>query len=212
MLEAPSNLDRLKQKARRFATSVRPHHIAMVAVLTAVGFGIVAARTMALPGPQPILDGERMQIQVVAPIEPEVVPGSVMDVGTLVDGFEYRPPAAAVIEVSDHSSYDEEFETPEPLPAPRRDDDYAVASAPARPEAPHEDQRDHRADRWFGFDAPQRDYRAEREARRARIEERMERERERREVRWYRSDGQPAGDDGRDDRRRRDEYPDDLRG
>jgi hypothetical protein len=81
-------------------------------------------------------------------------------------------------------------------------------------EAPPEGRRDGRVDRWFGFDAPDRDYRAEREARRARIDARIERDRERdrRDVRWYRADGEPVGEDRRDDRRQRDEDPGDLRG
>lgn len=219
MPETPSDLDRLKRQARGFAANIRPQHIAVVAVFGAVGLGVVAARTMALPQPQPIRDGDRMQIQVVAPVEPEIAPGSVMDVGDLVEGFEYRRLPPARIEPVGWDSYDEDFgepePRPEPRPAPRRYVDDAMAAAPPPPEAPAEGWRDTRAARWFGFDAPDRDYRAEREARRARIDARIERERERREVRWYRSDGQPAHEDGRDDRRRRNEDPegpDDLRG
>ena len=179
----------------------------MVAVLSAVGLGVLAAGTLALPRPQPILDGERMTIQVVAPVEPEVAPGSVMEVGDLVEGFEYRRPPPAMIETADYGAYeDEEFEAPAPRPVSRRDDDDGRGYASPPPEAPlekpAEDRRDRRADRWFGFDAPDRDYRAEREARRARIDARIERDRERREVRWYRSDGQPAEADGRDERSR----------
>jgi hypothetical protein len=44
MIEAPSDLDRLKRRVRRFAANIRPHHIAVVAVLSAVGLGVVAAR------------------------------------------------------------------------------------------------------------------------------------------------------------------------
>jgi hypothetical protein len=202
MPEAPSDLDQLVQQARRLAASVRPHHLAMIALATAVGFGVLAARTLALPGPQPILDGERMKIQVVAPVEPEVAPGSVMEVGDLVEGFEYRRPPPAMIEAADHGAREDAFEAPAPRPVSRRDDDdgrgYAPPPSDSPVEKPPEDRRDRRADRWFGFDAPQRDYRAEREARQARIEARMERERDRREVRWYRSDGQAVGEDERD--------------
>lgn len=212
MSEFPPPPDPSKHPARRFAARVRPHHIAVVAVLTAVGLGVVAARTVALPGPQPILDGERMQIRVVAPIEPEITPGSVMEVGDLVEGFEYRPLPSSVIEPAAWAPHDEDSGAPEPRRTTRRYDDHAVVAAPPPPEAPAEGWRESRAGRWFGFDAPERDYRAEREARRARIDARMERDRERREVRWYQSDGEPAGDGGRDDRRRQDEDPDDLRG
>lgn len=214
MPEAPSDLDRLKRQARRFAASVRPRHVALVAVLSAVGLGVVAAGTMALPRPEPILDGERMTIQVVAPIEPEVAPGAVMEVGDLVEGFEYRPPPPAMIESADREAWEDGFEAPVPRPVSRRDDD-GRGYAPPRPEAPverpPEERRDRRADRWFGFDAPDRDYRAEREARRARLDARIERDRERREVRWYRSDGAPAEADVRDERGRWQDGDRDLR-
>lgn len=203
MSQSPASLDRLKQAARRFAAGVRPGHLAVLGAVAAVGLGIGVARTMALPGPQPIRDGERMTIQVVAPVEPEITPGSVMEVGDLVEGFEYRRPAPAVIAAADEAPWDEAYEAPAPRPAAWRDEGYGTAPAPPPPETPPEDRRDRRADRWFGFDAPDRDYRAEREARRARIDARIERERERREVRWYRSDGQPAGDDEDRDLRRR---------
>lgn len=215
MIEAPSDLDRLKRRVRRFAANIRPHHIAVVAVLSAVGLGVFAARTMALPGPEPIRDDDRMHIQVVAPVEPAITPGSVMEVGDLVEGFEYRRPAPAVIEAADYAPWDDETgEAPAPRPLARRDDNSEMTSAPPAFEAPPEGRRDGRADRWFGFDAPDRNYRAEREARRARIDARMERDRERdrRDVRWYRSDGEPVGEDRPDDRRRRDEDPGDLRG
>lgn len=215
MPEAPSDLERLKRQVRRYAARVRPHHVAMVAVLSAVGLGVVAAGTMALPGPRPILDGERMTIQVVAPVEPRVAPGSVMEVGDLVEGFEYRRPPPAVIEAADYGSWEGEFEAPAARPVPRRDDDSGRGYASPPPDAPvdrpDEDRRDRRADRWFGFDAPDRDYRAEREARRARLDARIERDRERREVRWYRSDGSPAEADVRDERGRWQDEDRDLR-
>lgn len=211
MLEAPSDLDRLKQHARRFAANVRPHHIALVAALAVVGIGVAAVRTVALPGPRPILDRERLQILVVAPVEPEITPGSVMEVGDLVEGFEYRPFPPSVIEVAD-APYEEDFGASAPRRAPNRYAEEAVIHAPPQPEAPGDGWRETRVGRWFGFDAPERDYRAEREARRARIDAQMERDHDRREVRWYRSNGEPGGDDGQDGRRRQDENPDDLRG
>ena len=190
MPEAPSNPDRLKRQARRFAASLRPHHLAIAAVLTAVGLGVVAARTLALPEPQPVLDGERMTIQVVAPLEPEVAPGTVMEVGDLVEGFEYRRPAPVMSDDAAYAPYEAAFEPRTMRPASRSEDEAGYAPSP--PEVPAEDRRDSRADRWFGFDAPERDYRAEREARRARMDARIERERARREVRWYHSDGRPV--------------------
>jgi hypothetical protein len=200
MSDSHTPRDRPLQGARRIAARLRPGHIAVVAVLAVIGVGIGLARTMALPGPQPILDGDRMKIRVVAPVEPEVAPGSVMEVGDLVEGFEYRPLPRPEPEPAAWAPYDEEPMPSDPRPAPRRYDSRADLATSPPPDAPEEDGPDSRAGRWFGFDAPQRDYRAEREARRARTEARMERDRERREVRWYRSDGQPVGDGERDDR------------
>lgn len=199
MPETSSPLDRLKSQARRFAAGVRPHHLAMAAVVTAVGLGVVAARSMALPEPRPVLDGERMTIEVVAPVEPEVVPGAVMEVGDLVDGFEYRRPIPAVRDDAAYAPHEAAFEPRTTPPAMRRREVDEVAYPPP---PPSEVRRDGRGDRWFGFDAPERDYRAEREARRARMEARIERERGRREVRWYHSDGRPVEEIERDDRDR----------
>ena len=211
MPETPSDLDRLKRNARRFAGSIRPQHIAVVAALTALGLAVAAARTMALPGTQPILAGDRMQIHVVAPLEPEITPGSVVEVGDLVEGFEYRPIPSSAIEPAADAPYGEDSRPRGPGPTPRRDGDHAVISVPPQPEAPVERWRDTRVGRWFGFDAPERDYRAEREARRARIDARIDGDREQREVRWYRSDGESADDSGRDARRRPDGDPETLR-
>ncbi len=204
MPEAPSDLDRLKRRAHRFAANVRPHHIAVVAALAVIGLGVAAVRTVALPGTPPILDGERVQIQVVAPVEPEIMPGSVMEVGDLVEGFEYRPLPPPVIE-ADYAPYEEDFGASESRPTTRRYDDHSEVASPPEPEAPAEGWRDSRAGRWFGFDAPDRDYRAEREARRERREARAEQDRDGRSVRWYRSDGVPA--DRPEPRRRREEGP-----
>ncbi|MDP1913774.1 hypothetical protein [Brevundimonas sp.] len=117
-----------------------------------------------------------------------------------------------MIEPVAYAPYDEDFEAPESRPAPKRYVEDAVIHAPPQPEPPARDRLDDRVGRWFGFDAPDRDYRAEREARRERREARAQQDREGRSVRWYRSDGEPVGDGGRDDRRRQDEDPDDLRG
>ena len=194
--------DRVKAAAGR----LRPHHFAAVAGLAVLGLGAMTVRSVALPGPAPVLDGDRLHIQVVAPVEPEITPGSVMDVGTLVDGFVYRPPPRPAPEPAAYAPYDEDYGLAEERSDRRRSVDYAEVYAPPQPEPPKENWRDSRAARWFGFDAPERDYRAEREARRARREAMEAERRDGRNVRWYRSDGQPV-DDRREPRReyRRDE-------
>lgn len=225
MSELPARLDRLKRQAGRLAARVRPRHVALVAAAAVIGIGFMTVRAVALPGPRPVLDGDRLHIQVVAPVEPEITPGSVMDVGDLVDGFEYTPPPRPEPEPALYAPWEEEErEIRDSRSEPKRYAEEAVVRPPPRPEPPRESWRDSRAGRWFGFDAPDRDYRAEREARRARREARMrydrdepppgyDREppraepgREERSVRWYRSDGEEVGD-RRDPRRDRDDRP-----
>lgn len=187
-------LDRLNRFAGRLAARVRPRHFAWALAVAVVGIGLAGVRTIVLPGPRPVIDSERLRIQVVAPVEPEITAGPVMEVGDLVDALESAPPAYAVVEPAAYAPADEAFEAPEPAPPPRRYVEDAVVRAPPRPEPAESPQREGRVARWFGFDGPERDYRAEREARRARREARMEQDREGRERRWYRSDGRPVDD------------------
>jgi hypothetical protein len=194
MTDFPAHLDRLKRQGLRLAAQVRPRHLAVVASVLVIGVGVAALRAVALPGPQPILEGERLQIQVVAPVEPEVTPGSVMEVGDLVDGFVYTPPSRPPLaEPAAYAPYDEEFGASKPRRAPKRYAGEAVIHAPPQPGEPVLRGGDDRGGRWFGFDEPQRDYRAEREARRARQDAHREQERHRREERRYSSHG-PADD------------------
>ena len=175
-------LERLMRQARGLAARLRPRHLAVAAAVAVIGVGVAGVRAVALPGPQPILDGARMQIEVVDPVEPEIMPGSVMDVGELVDGFEYTPPPRPVAEPVAFAPYDDDFEPPKRRPKSAAYNEQPIIHAPPQPEARAGDRRgprDDRVDRWFGFDAPERDYRAEREARRARRDAREERARER---------------------------------
>lgn len=188
-----THLDRLRQHGLQLGAQVRPRHLAVVAAVAVIAAGVATVRAVALPGPQPILDGERLQIQVVAPIEPDVAPGSVMEVGELVDGFVYTPPLRPLPEPAAYAPYDEEFETPKPRRAPKRYAGETMIHAPPQPGQPVLRGGDDRGDRWFGFDEAQRDYRAEREARRARRDARREQDRDRRETRRHSYRG--AGDD-----------------
>ena len=160
-----------------------------LAAVAVVGVGAAAVGAVARTGPQAVHETGRLRIQVVAPPEVAITPGSVMEVGHLVDGFEYAPPPQAAVETAAYAPYDEDFETAEPRPAPKRYAEEAVIHAPPQPEEPAGDWRDSRVGRWLGFDAPEPDYRAEREARRARRDARAEEDRDRREVRRYSSDG-----------------------
>ncbi len=185
-------LDRLNRFAGRLAARARPRHFAWALAVAVVGIGLAGVRTVVLPVPRPVLDSERLRIQVVAPVEPEITAGPVMEVGELVDTLESAPPAYAMVEPAAYAPADGAFEAPEPPPPPKRYVDDAFVRAPPPPEPAEPSGREGRVARWFGFDGPERDYRAEREARRARREARIERERAGRERRWYRSDGRPV--------------------
>ncbi len=196
MPELSSHLDQLSRYARRIAANTRPHHVVAVLAVAVIGIGLAGVSAMALPEPRPVLDGERLRIQVVAPVEPEITAGPVMEVGQLVDVLESAPPSYAMVEPAAYVSHGEDFEVSEVRepPPPKRYVEEALVRAPPRPEPAEPPERAGRVARWFGFDGPERDYRAEREARRARREARVEREREGRERRWYRSDGRPVDD------------------
>lgn len=197
-------LDRLMRQARGLAAGLRPRHLAAAAAVAVIGVGVAGVRAVAFPGPEPARDSARIQIEVVDPVEPEINPGSVMDVGELVDGFEYTPPARPVAEPVAYSPYDDDFGPSKRRPKSAVQDAWPVIHAPPQPEARAGERRaprDDRADRWFGFDVPERDYRAEREARRARRDAREARDR----ARDWRRDQDPRHRD--QDRREMRRYP-----
>lgn len=176
------NLDQLKRQGKGLAARVHPRHLAVAAVVAAIGVGVAGLRAVPLPGPEPILEDERIRVELVDPVEPDIAPGSVMDVGDLVDGFVFRPPPRPAAEPAVRVSHDENFERPAPRAVPSEYAGRIIIQAPPQPESWVREPRvprDERAGRWFGFDAPERDYRAEREARRARRDAAWERERER---------------------------------
>lgn len=193
MSAAPTGPDPLTARFARFAARVRPVHVLAAAGL-AVVVGMVALQAVALPGPRPLTEGDRLRIEVVRPVEPEIIPGSVMDVGELVEGFQGVPrgPVREAVAYASDGDWDDGRALPKPAPPPRRRFEEAVIEAPRREPGPSAGGPVR--ERWFGFDAPRRDYRAEREARRARREARIEWERERAwererdEPRRYRSD------------------------
>ena len=219
MIEPSSRPDAPKQRARRLAAGLRRRPVATVAVLAVVLVGAAGVRTLATPRLSPAPWGERLQIEVVAPQEPAITPGAVMEVGELVEGFEGVPPPPPRVETVAHAPWDAAPDDPPPAPPPSgRDVGDADILAPPPPGPPPRDWREGRVARWFGFDAPERDYRAEREARRARFEARERERRDRREwrdrdegreVRRYHPDGRPYDDGARDDGAWRDAAPED---
>lgn len=185
-LPSPS-FDRLGPALRRMGARVRAGHVLALSVVFAAGFGLVGLRAADLPGPRPIADHERLRIEVVQPVEPEIVAGSVMDVGELVDGFQGVPrPMPRYTDVA--WSYDDGWNEDDGgfvssgADARRATEARAYYSQPeAEPPAPVRAVK-----RWFGFDEPRRDYQAERAARRARIDAMERHERERRAAERFR--------------------------
>lgn len=162
------HVTRLVQNLRRTAAGVRTRHVVVMTTMVAAAFGLVGLRAVDLPGPRPITDSERLRIEVVHPAEPDIVPGAPMDVGDLVDGFQgVPPPPPPLTDVILTSAEGWMEDLPPPPPPPwRRPAAEAVDHSP--PPEVRKPRRD--VGRWFGFDAPRRDYQAERAARRARLE------------------------------------------
>lgn len=178
MPQSASQVQCLTDACRRAAARARPVHGVALAAVVVAAFGLVGLRAFELPGPAPIVDGDRMRIEVVAPIEPKVSPGAVMEVGELVDGLTEIPrPAPPEPIPATYAYVGEDWDVGLPPAQPRRryDEESRYPGPPPEPEP--------RVERsgWFGFDSPRRDYQAERDARRARLDalERRERDRDR---------------------------------
>ena len=179
---------RLASVLRRAACRVRRGHVVALSAVAAAAVGLVGLRAVELPGPAPIDPHDRLRIEVVHPVEPDIAAGPIMDVGEVVDGFQGLPaPLPPLTEVRWFG--DEGLDASEDAYAPppsRERGTYGARPyyAPPEPERPSPARA---VRRWFGFDAPRRDYQAERAARRARMEamdRRFEAEREARRRQW----------------------------
>lgn len=183
---------------------LRPMHVAAIAAVGVAALGLMGLKFVTLPGPDAVGPGEGLKIEVVAPVEPELVPGSVMEVGDLVDGFRYvapaRAPRAPVYETAWSEGEDAAPHAPPSRPAGVRRYGSDAYAPPSEPEPP----RRERERRWFGFDNPLPDFGAERRARQARLDALEDQRRAYREDRADRrrySSEPPRYDDRRDDRR-----------
>lgn len=154
-----------------------------MAAVGVAALGLMGLKYVALPDAAPVSADDAMKIEVVAPVEPKLVPGSVMDVGELVDGFRYVPPRPAAAPLRDVAwSEDEDFAPYEPPVRRAEVRRYnSAGEAPALDEpVPPRRERDRL---WFGFDNPLPDYRAERRARQARLDALEDQRRAEREAR-----------------------------
>ncbi|MDB5420891.1 MAG: hypothetical protein JWR59_838 [Brevundimonas sp.] len=162
-------------------------------------------------------DGPGLNIAVVAPVEPDIQPGDVMDVGVLNNGFDGRLPERAQ-GVGGDDLYVEQPAYDEGDQGWRAEDRWAPGARPSQVQtsngqnyvrpgpdgAPYSNaqprQRETYDDRGqgrpmsFGFDRPQPDWRAEREARRAALDAREQARDQERNARRYSSSGDPRYD------------------
>lgn len=180
--------NRLMPTLRRATSRMTRGHAVALSIVAAAAFGLAGLRAVDLPGPRPISDSDRLRIEVVHPVEPEIIPGSVMEVGELVDGFQgLPPPLPPLTDVgwSYDAGWDDPVETWTPSPSgPRRVAEGRVLDSRVIPDPEPERTSPVRAvQRWFGFDAPRRDFQAERAARRARMEAMERQVRDQREAR-----------------------------
>lgn len=192
------------ESAPRPPRRVRPAHLAAIAAVSVAALGLMGLKFVNLPDAAPVAPNDALKIEVVTPVEPKPVPGSVMEVGELVDGFRYVPPRSAErpplydvawVEVEDVAPY-----APPSRPASVRR--YASSDADVRPSQPEPPRRE-RERRWFGFDNPLPDFGAERRARQARLdalEDQRRAEFEDRAVRRRYSSEPPRYEERRDDR------------
>lgn len=202
-----SAFSRFIDSARARTARLKGGHLLAIGATAAVAVGLAGLRAYELPAPRPIADGERIRIEVVQPVEPEIVAGSVMDVGEVEDGFQgLPPPLPPLTDVSwspgDYGDGGDGYTASRPDESRRAGSDHWRS----RPEPePERESPVRTVQRWFGFDAPRRDYQAERVARRERMEALDRRAREDREARrreWI--DRQAEREDRRDRERWRD--------
>lgn len=156
-------------QSSRFPSGFSPWMaVAGGAVVVAAGVGLLALR--APMAEQAAFDSAgRMQVEVVAPVEPVVEPGGVMEVGELVDGYTH---VAIQPQAEGPDVYDAAYQTAwiEPLPPEPGPRVWRSDGAVVRPTQPQPEVEVVRSGGMFGFDEPQPDYAAERRAREERLD------------------------------------------
>lgn len=148
-----------------------PAYAASIGAIGALAVGVAAFAAME---PRPVTTGSHgaaLQIALVAPKEPEVGGGSVMDVGELTDGYKHRPYVPA--RYTPVETWTDDYADDLPTPSRAR---WVPAAEEVRAAAVEfvEDVRQRPLS--FGFDRPRPDYAEERRQRREAMERReMER-------------------------------------
>lgn len=161
-------LDPAPPPARR----IKPAHLAAIATVSIAALGLMGLKFVSLPDAAAAAPGEALRIEIVPPVEPKPAPGSVMEVGELVDGFRYAPPRPAEQPALYDAAWndDEDFASYAPPSSPSEVRRYSSVEAEIPPSPEPELPRRERDRRWFGFDNPLPDFGAERRARQARLD------------------------------------------
>lgn len=99
-------------------------------------------------------DGRRIAVDVVAPHEPDLIPGPVLSVGDLRDGYEHdperlEPPAPLDDPYLETPALESAWLEPEPAPTPNDPESLTLERRPP--------PRLEEGDYSFGFDAPEPD-------------------------------------------------------
>ncbi|MEN5114380.1 hypothetical protein ABE453_10175 [Brevundimonas diminuta] len=115
--------------------------------------------------------GPAVAIEVVPPVEPDLPVGSIMAVGELRDGYDHDPDRLAGVPGDDEPYVESAWLelTPDPPPPEQETTPPLIRLSPPQP-APQLEGDDY----GFGFDVPQPDYAAEREARQSALREPLE--------------------------------------
>nr|WP_313416608.1 hypothetical protein [Brevundimonas diminuta] len=113
--------------------------------------------------------GSAVAIDVVPPVEPDLPVGSIMAVGELRDGYEHDPERLAALPGEDEPYVESAWLelTPDLPPLPEQ----VTPPTIVRPSPPQPAPQLERDDYGFGFDTPQPDYAAEREARQSALDQ-----------------------------------------
>jgi hypothetical protein len=152
--------------------------MAGVVVMAAVGLGGLALSGHG-GGEARAGGGPELSVAVVAPVEPNVEPGGIMDVGELNNGFDGKMPEAPTSEPVADDYYAEQpaytenrfYSSAPQAPAPRAGEEAHLYMD--RPTVDRDQGMSRGGNpRAFGFDQPRPDYAREREARRAAMEAR----------------------------------------
>lgn len=135
----------------------RPMLVAAAAVITLASLALIGLGLAQRPTPEPKAMGPRMAIDLVAPREPEVIEGGILEVGQVRDGFDDRAlqPSVPIDDptlVSQYAVAAAEDAPVEPPLMPRPSPIAAHATVP--PQGVAEAQTDPLDDgsRWFGLD------------------------------------------------------------